>query len=313
MVLFTSNRPLGRAENISAVYEAYDGEKAFVQVDPYRRNLEVSSRKYSVRVTDEFISASPGKAILLGHGLEGAKLYGLDQPNPYYHRRFAGLLTYVITTSPAMIPMKARQCGVPEDRVLPLGMPRTDRYFGAKKGNGGTFLAGKKRAYLYAPTYRTREETPLPDIDWERIDKALTNDEALVVKAHMLQDPILRGRQYQNIAEVSKDLPTGPFLIDCDVLITDYSSLMLDAHILEKPVVLFEKQKGYTETRGMYLKYPDEYSSRYARTEDELIELLRTARGQTETERRCRERTAGACDGHSTERVVELIRKEDRA
>ena len=103
-------------------------------------------------------------------------------------------------------------------------------------------------------------------------------------------------------------MPSTPYLMDCDVLITDYSSIMMDAHILQKPVVLFEKKPGYLETRGMYLEYPGEYSSRYAVTEDELIDLMRTAKNQTETEIRCREKTAGACDGHSTQRVVDLIR-----
>ena len=31
---FTSRRPLQRAENIKAIYDAYDGKKAFSQMDP---------------------------------------------------------------------------------------------------------------------------------------------------------------------------------------------------------------------------------------------------------------------------------------
>lgn len=307
MVLFTSNHELNRAENIKAVYDAYDGEKFFIKVNPWKNNPEFSSSKYSLRVTDEFISASPRKALMIGHGISGGKTYGLDQPHPYHNIRNARLLTYVIATSSDMVELTAKQCGVDTSRVLPLGMPRTDAYFGKKKGDGGTILA-EKRAYLYAPTFRGQHESPMPSLDWEYIDKSLTDDEVLVVKPHMVTKHILDGA-YRHIVEVSSEEPSTPYLIDCDVLITDYSSIMLDAHILEKPVVLFEKSKGYTETRGMYLPYPHGYASRYCTNERDLVDVIREADIPQEEDIRCRQITASACDGHSTERVVKLIKE----
>lgn len=302
MVLFTSNRPLNRAENIKAVYEGFDGPKKFISEDPYVRNKELSDPKYSLRVTDEFPRSSPGKCILIGHGIAGGKLVGLDQPHPFFHRAYVRHLTYVVTTSRHMIPQVAKQSGVSEDIVLPLGMPRTDQYFGAKKHDRG------KRIYLYCPTYRQVEETPLPFIDWVTLDGLLSDDEELWVKAHMMTGNTLH-QIYRHILEIPSTEPSAEFLIDCDVLITDYSSIMFDAMILDKPVVLFEKLPGYLETRGMYLKYPYEYSSRYAMNEYELVALCRGAQGPNDTERRCRELVAEACDGHSTERVCNLIKE----
>lgn len=307
MILFTSDRPLYRAENIKAVYDAYDGEKMFIRTDPWHYNPEVESKKYSLRVCDEFIFSSPGKAIMIGHGISGGKSFGLDQPNPYFRRENARFLTYVISTSEATRDLVARQSGVAIGNVLPLGMPRTDAYFGRIKGDGGTILA-EKRAYLFAPTWRNQHEGSFPDIDWDYLDSLLCDDEVLAVKPHMLTRHVLK-KQYRHIVEVSSDAPSTPYLIDCDVLVTDYSSIMLDAHVLRKPVVLFEKQKGYAESRGMYLQYPDEYASRYCTTEADLVYILRTAFEPLEADIRCREYTASACDGHSTERVVKLIRE----
>ena len=71
MILFASCRPLERAENIKAVWEAYDGEKEFVQMDGNRDNEELSDRKYKILVTDEFVTRSPGICIFIGHGLAG--------------------------------------------------------------------------------------------------------------------------------------------------------------------------------------------------------------------------------------------------
>ena len=304
-VLFTSNRPLTRCENLRAVFEAYPGDKHFICINPYKPNPEVRSSKYSLRVSDEYIGASPGKCIHIGHGFPNGKTCGLDQPRPYFRRENSRLITYAIAPSENLVDMVARQCGVPADRVKPYGMPRTDAYVGKAKGDGGTPYADK-RVYLFAPTYRTKEEGWLPAIDWNYIDGRLTDSEVMIVKPHMLTKHILHGR-YRHITEVSSELPSTPYLIDCDVLITDYSTIMFDAHILRKPVVLFEKETGYLKTRGMEMDYPGAYASRYCQTEDDLVTLCRYAEGQGEADIKCLEFTAGSCDGHATERVVKLI------
>ena len=302
-VLFTSHKSLERAENIKTVFDAYDGEKAFARTDNWRINPDMTS--FKLRVADEYITASPGKAIFIGHGFGAGKTGGLDQPHPYYSDRYASLLDYIVTTSEEMIPIVARQTGVPESRILPLGMPRTDIYLASKKGDGGTFLKDK-RAYLYVPTWRARGETPLPSIDWRYIESSLTDDEVFVVKSHPMTGNIPIA-EYKHIVQISSKEPSTPYMIDCDVVITDYSSILFDAHLLRKPLILFEKNRGYLSSRGMYFQYPDCYSSRYCRTESELVRMMKTASGQNKEDLRCIERFASACDGHSTERVIRLM------
>ena len=303
MVIFTSNRPLNRAENIQAVYNAFDASKKFTHTSVWYQQITGS---FTLRVSDEFVGAQTPRTILIGHGISGGKYYGLDQRFPYYRKEFAKKLAYVVTTSEDMREIAARQSGVPIDRVVALGMPRTDAMIGKKKGDGCTVMQ-HKRAYLYAPTFRNIGETPFFDIDWDYIDKRLNDDELLVIKPHMNMRRVLT-KEYRHIIEVPSNEPSTPYLIDCDVLITDYSSIMFDAHVLEKPVVLFEKTKGYTETRGMYLKYPDEYSSRYCTNEADLVDILWTANEPGEVDIRCKNLTASMCDGHSSERVVKLIK-----
>lgn len=305
-VLFASSRPLERAENIKAIYDAYNGDKSFTVLNLGRKSMDISSGYYNALVLDEFPSETCGKTILVGHGICGGKLVGLDQPKPFFTKQQAQLLDYVISTSVDTIPLAAKQSGVQESKVLSLGMPRTDAYVGKKKGDGGTFLA-RKRAYLYAPTYRGRNETPLPDIDWGLIDKMLTDDEVLAVKPHMISENFFSGN-YKHITLIFGSRPSTPYLIDCDVLVTDYSTIMFDAQLLNKPVVLFDKSTGYLATRGMYFSYPDFYSSRYATSEKELVHLLRSANGLNKTDIDCRDYVASACNGHSTERVIDLIR-----
>lgn len=306
-VLFASVKKLERAENLRTVYDAYDGAKEFIQANGCRRHPAITSGAYSLMVIDEFPSETPGKAIMIGHAIDGGKSYGLDMPHPYYYAWQAQLITYYVTTGTRMVPTYAKCSGLPEERILPLGAPRTDRYIGKRKGDGGTVL-GKKRSYLYVPTFRTSAETPFPEINWAWLDRELTDDELFVVKHHMMTGSV-RMDEYRHIIQVHPNEPSAPYLMDCDAVVTDYSTIMFDAYLLNKPVILLEKRKGYTETRGMYLKYPDQYSSRYCTDEMQMLEMLRKADGLGETERECISMVADMCDGHATERVCELIHR----
>ena len=318
-VLFASFRPLERAENICAAYEAYTGEKVHIISTSPEYRSEVLSGKYDVLVTDDFPAVTPGKCIVIWHGIYGGKRVGLDQPGvPYYRREYADNMTYIISASNGMVNGWNKSTGVPKERILPLGMPRTDQYVGKVKGDGHTILADK-HAYLYAPTFRDKGETPMPDIDWGYIDSILTDDEVFAVKAHPWQmyqhgkDQVtqnMSGIQWKHIMVIGEDQPSAPYLYDADVIITDYSSIMFDAYLLNKPVVLFEKTPGYTETRGMYLDYPFDYCTFYALNEEQLINNLRYRAKfpfLTNTELRCRVLVADKCDGHVCERLNKLI------
>lgn len=293
-VLFSSHRPMLRAENLNAVWCAYDG---------YKTRMPVRGERYSLQIADDFFPKyRAGKVIMIAHGAACCKTCGLDQPKPYLTRDSAKKITYVIAPSVETVGLIAKQSGVKEKQVLPFGLPRTDQYFRNER------QAHEGRVYLYAPTFRRDDETQMPEIDWDWLDGQLTDGERIIVKAHMLTDPILK-KGYSHITEIPNTEPSAPYLQACDVLVTDYSSIMVDAHILRIPVVLFEKKKGYTKTRGMYLPYPEGYASRYAETEAELLELMRTADGQQEEDLRFLDFAAGACDGHATERIVKLIKE----
>lgn len=305
-VLFASRRPLGRCENITAIYEAYDGDKEFVRL-PSAKIADGS--QYGLLVSDDSVPFSPGKLILVTHGASGGKSYGLKQPQPYHDKGRANLIDYVVSTSDRTISLEAMQHGVSDYKVLPLGMPRMDVYFGKKKGYGRTVLAKYKKSYLYVPTMRKPFEPKLPEIDFDYIDGQLTDDEIMVVKRHMVtKEPILR-KTYKHIVEAEPSEPSAPYLIDADVVITDYSSILFDAHVLEKSVILFEKDKGFVEVRGMSFPYPQGYASRYVRNEQDLVRVMKEADGPLAEDIACRKRSCGACDGHSTERVVNLIKK----
>lgn len=310
-VLFNSARPLGRCENITAVYEAYDGPKRFVLCG----YGNMSAHPERVIVTDEFVQAKrpDQRVVMIAHGLTGGKLYGCDQERGQFTPERCGLVDYYVTSSEHGRKFAASASGIPIERCLPLGMPRTDAYFGKTKGDGGTFLAKFGHAYLYAPTFRAKYDPRLEPPDWDALDSMLDDDEVLVVKRHIHQGKLLK-RSYSHIVEVGNMEPSTPYLVDCDVLATDFSSILFDGYVLNRPSVLTAGENDpYLETRGMYMRYPYEYGSRsipLAGNERAFVEHLRAASetGMLQAERECLRKVGDACDGRSTERVVELVR-----
>lgn len=295
-VLFTSVRSLDRAENLKAVYEAYDGEKQFVQREWGKPIPELHSGRYCLMVTDELLNDTPGKSIWIGHGMGAGKTYGLQQPGTYYRKK--GSITYAIASSKKMVRVVAAFCGIAENQVIPLGMPRTDAYFNKET----SFHEGKK--HLYVPTFRGGNW--LPDFDW--LSRLLPEDHELTVKLHMVTGDKVES-SWDNIKTASAYVPSTPYLIETDTVITDYSSIMFDAMVLRKPLILFAKDKlYYLKSRGMYLPYPKDYSHYFAPDEFVLSKLIQEATWDDYSESR-RKYYCGACDGHSTERMIDLIKE----
>ena len=116
-VLFASRRPYGRAENISALYNAYTGEKKFIELNWQRIDPEIDSNKYNILITDEFPAQVPKKCILLWHAIQGGKYIGLNQPNPYVNNDTLKLIDYIIAAGDGAIPMWQKCTNLSSDKI----------------------------------------------------------------------------------------------------------------------------------------------------------------------------------------------------
>lgn len=306
---FISARPLGRAENITAVWDAYDGPKIYMRVgDGWKDYPDLE--KYDTVVCDDFPPLISGRrnVVMLGHGLPMGKTFGLDQPVRFTDRKRTRQITHLIspTEDGEVIATMAGQAGTRACSVLPLGMPRTDAYF---KKDPIREEDGISR-YLYLPTFRSRYEDPPPHLDWGLVDSLLTDSEELVVKQHpAVKGKLLGNKERSHIREADCYERTEPWIRWCDVAVTDYSSVIFDLYLSRKPVVLYcPDRSSYLEKRGMYMPYPGGYSRWSCSNETDLVETVREARGSFGAfEERLVSKVAGACDGHSSERVAELL------
>lgn len=71
-------------------------------------------------------------------------------------------------------------------------------------------------------------------------------------------------------------VPLNQLLMDCSLLITDYSSVSWDIYYMEKPVLFYQFDlKEYNETNGSYIDMEKELFGERCTTQDELIRLIR--------------------------------------
>ena len=107
--------------------------------------------------------------------------------------------------------------------------------------------------------------------------------------------------------------PLRPGLyLAADVLITDYSSVMFDYAVLDKPLVIFAPDwEIYKAVRGVTFDLAAEPPGVFARSFDELVDAFRTGavgdRAATEARATFRQRFCALEDGHAAERVVRRV------
>lgn len=204
----------------------------------------------------------------------------------------------------------ARAMKISKDKVLALGCNRTDIYYNhsynatcKKEFYSKHPEAKNKKIVLWAPTFRGNASNPYlcGNEIINILSSQLSNDWYLIVKAHPHIDE-LKQTSTCNISS-EKLLPL------VDVLITDYSSILYDYCLYLKPFVLFAPDiEEYTGSRGLYIDYyklPGEVITEAREITDAVTRAYNyTSREALEDFRMY---YMSACDGHSTERILNYL------
>ncbi|MCR2821423.1 CDP-glycerol glycerophosphotransferase family protein [Lederbergia panacisoli] len=174
----------------------------------------------------------------------------------------------VYVSSQKVVPYYADAFGLPEESIFPLGVPRTDFFFDHDKMNDSVnkfYLRFpeliNKKLILYAPTYRgdshNQDHFNCP-IDIPLLREIVGDEYALIINLHpYMKKSININKKDENFAF----LMNGEFSIEdllaaTDILITDYSSVIFDYSILEKPMAFYATElEDYKEERDFYFDY----------------------------------------------------------
>ena len=102
-------------------------------------------------------------------------------------------------------------------------------------------LALDRPVVLYVPTLRAPSREPVdPLIDVEEWSRAIGDQVYLVVRGHPLQPLEVSTRWRFAVRDVTDAVGVGDYVAACDLLISDYSSVIADAALAGVPTLLFQ-------------------------------------------------------------------------
>ncbi|BBH69228.1 glycosyl transferase [Actinoplanes sp. OR16] len=166
---------------------------------------------------------------------------------------------------------------------------------------------------LYAPTHREWNSESKMLLDVEDFARHLGPNHVILVRAHYFYVKAAHG---DTSAGQVRDVSAYPVVEDlylaADVLITDYSSLMFDYAVLDKPIVVFAPDwEAYRTVRGTYFDLVEEPPGAFAASYPDLLDLFRTGAYSDSLAAKAREkfrqRFCHLDDGGAAERVVRKV------
>lgn len=331
-VTFVSVRSNGELEgNALALYPYINGEKEICAYKlPHDNDAALAMSKAvltsKVIVTDDYVKylryfplRPEQRVVQLWHACGAFKKFGQRGTNIPVPTDIATHAQYnlVSVSGEKVRSIYADAFNVNYQKVQALGTPRTDDYFNKKlisKKKRQIYLKHPKLLFksviVYAPTFRdtdgNRNEFH-PEIDFDRLSKSLLPNQVLLICPHPIMDAPILPHEYRNILEV-RDFSTNDYMLISDMLITDYSSVIFEYALLGKPIAFFCYDLLRYD-RDFYLKYPDDLPGDVFKTQEELTAYLRNPEKHVLTDKYTTfiKKYMSACDGHSCERIAQLI------
>lgn len=177
----------------------------------------------------------------------------------------------------------------------------TDMKLSLLKGSFG--IPEDKKVILYAPTFRKAGEVTLP-FNPDVLNEQLNNEYVIITKMHYLNHLKV---QFNNVIDCTSYSEIADLMKLADILISDYSSLVLDFALLNKPIILYQYDYSeYMAQRGVYFDF-EEYlpSAQIVKSESELYSL--DWMDLSYDNKKLIENFYPLEDGNSTQRIVEAI------
>lgn len=224
--------------------------------------------------------------VFFTHGMTGIKKIGTDlkRGNVSFHNQKPERRDIIVIEGKKEEEIIKRAWNLTNEKILNIGLPRNDDLVGRtaedivllKKKLG---LPDNKKVILYAPTFREyKRDSSLavyiaPPFDFDKWDKELGKEYVLLITAHyevsrIMNIPnshpfLVNAFGYENINDL---------MVVSNLLISDYSSIIFDYSILERPMFSYAYDyERYINERGLYDGYEELFYDGINSTENELI------------------------------------------
>ncbi|WP_432137428.1 MULTISPECIES: bifunctional glycosyltransferase/CDP-glycerol:glycerophosphate glycerophosphotransferase [unclassified Streptomyces] len=184
----------------------------------------------------------------------------------------------------------ARAFRIPEEKLLRTGYPRNDALVQARE-SGSLPAATEELAerlglrrdlpvVLYAPTFRAQANGAVRKFEFpfdvEEFADRFGDRFTLLIRTHYLNSVSLPPSVAGRVVNVSAEPDITPLLLLSDALITDYSSVMFDYSLLQRPMLFYtyDWDDYVGSSRGTYFDLSEQAPGPVVRTTEDLFEAL---------------------------------------
>lgn len=209
------------------------------------------------------------------------------------------------------------------DKVLLLGIPRTDIFYDQEyiQSTKDKFYKKypqlkNKKIILFGPTFRGNARKtgyfPTKKFDPVKIYNELNQEYAIIIKRHFfINDKFRIPPEYSDFImnlDASEDI--NDLLFITDILITDYSSTVFEASLLDIPMIFYAFDlDNYISERSFYFEYKNFIPGKITYTQNGIISSIKNNDFEEFKIKEFRSKFFKYHDGKSSERVVNYILK----
>lgn len=217
--------------------------------------------------------------------------------------------TCILASSEESIGFLGEAFGYDRDVFKILPLPRTDLlrdrvYMESKAREIKAVipkLSSTKKSILYAPTFRKTQQGRKGILDL--INAVDYENYNLIVALH----PLMEQEQLPEKVITTDRFSTLELLSICDYFITDYSAMIYEAALAEKPIFLYAYDlRDYTGKRGFYIDYEKDLPGKPYTDAQKLVAAIET--GKYDLGETCAfAQRYVASDGQCVQKLADLI------
>lgn len=264
------------------------------------------------------------KIVQLWHAGSGFKSVGYSRFGQYGSpnlRNAHRLYSFAICGSQHLRDVYSEAFGIEREAVLATGLPRIDGFLREGRAEEvrvdfeDTFQNARgKRKILLAPTFRGRgsgdAHYDYDEIDFPALYEACGEDTVVLFRQHhFIPEPAPIPAEFSDrLIDVASCPDTNDLLLISDVLITDYSSVIYEYSLLERPMIFFAYDlETYAATRGMHRAYEEAAPGSIATTFDDLLALIRDPDLSVEKTKEFVKENFDYVDTNNSDRVIDTL------
>lgn len=258
--------------------------------------------------------------IYVDHGIFGLKKCGYDVTNP--KKRPPLPMTYgwdyYISASCYNSKILKSSTGY-EGKILNLGLARTDKLVNVdlerikRIKEELNLIDNKKKVILYAPTFRD-DNSNVVNSKIDYLSKL--ENYKVIITCHPLAKEKWQNYKMPNEFVNAINYEINDLLLVTDILITDYSSVIFDFLILNKPIVFYpyDYEKYVKMRNGFYLNYNKDLPGPIAYDIEDLLKILNNEdliNSYNGKRKEFSKKYIELCDGNVCKRIVDMIIKKE--